>query len=201
VAVEAEHLRLAELVDPDRGITYGIVKVGEFVSDGVRVIRGGDIRDGRIRIDEDKRVTEEVSRQFRRTILRGGEIVMNLIAEPGHTAIVPPELADANVTRDVAVVPLLECVDHRYVNYSLKSPGALRWLESRLQGSVTQKINLGICSTIARALPGASCWTWMPPMMRPTAISNWPASMATMTSTVTCRCWCLPRPKVRASRS
>ncbi len=133
---------LGDLCDPDRGITYGIVKVGDFVSDGVPVIRGGDIRNGRIQIDHEKRVSTKVSQQFQRTILRGGELVINLIAEPGHTAIVPPELAGSNVSRDVGVIPLNTSVDHRYVDYCLKSPMAIRWLTSRLQGSVTQKINL-----------------------------------------------------------
>jgi type I restriction enzyme S subunit len=134
---------LIDLCDPSRGITYGIVKVGEFVSDGVPVIRGGDIRDGRISFDDTKKVSREVSNQFRRTILKGGEIVINLIAEPGHCAIVPTELVGANVSRDVAVIALGQDVDHEYVDYALKSPQAITWLTARLLGSVTQKINLG----------------------------------------------------------
>jgi len=106
------------------------------------VIRGGDIRDGRIQIDDQKRVTREVSDQFRRTILRGGEIVINLISEPGHCAIVPNDLFGSNVSRDVAVTPLGNSVDHYFVNSYLKSPQCISWLESRLQGTVTQKINL-----------------------------------------------------------
>jgi type I restriction enzyme S subunit len=144
MANELRFTPLGELCDLERGITYGIVKVGEFVPGGVPVIRGGDIRNGRIVFDDEKRVTEEISRQFGRTILRGGEIVINLIAEPGHTAIVPPELAGANVSRDVGVISLNETVDHRYVDFCLKSRTAVQWLTSRLQGSVTQKINLGI---------------------------------------------------------
>ena len=38
---------LGELCDVSRGITYGIVKVGNFVPGGMPVIRGGDIRDNR----------------------------------------------------------------------------------------------------------------------------------------------------------
>jgi type I restriction enzyme, S subunit len=133
---------LEQLCDPDRGITYGIVKVGDFIPGGVPVIRGGDIRDGRIVFDDHKRVTEEVSNKFRRTILRGGELLINLIAEPGHVAIVPKNLAGSNVSRDVAVIALNDSVDHRFVCYLLKSPDCVQWLTSRLQGSVTQKINL-----------------------------------------------------------
>ena len=89
---------LGELCAPDRGITYGIVKVGDYVSGGVPVIRGGDIRHNGIDFNDDKRVSEEVSGQFQRTILRGGEIVLNLIAEPGHCAVVPPSMQGFNVS-------------------------------------------------------------------------------------------------------
>jgi type I restriction enzyme, S subunit len=144
---------LGELCDVSRGITYGIVKVGNFVPDGIPVIRGGDIRDNRVVHDNEKRVSREVSDQFKRTLLRGGEIVLNLIAEPGHCAVVPASMAGCNVSRDVAVIPLLECVDHTFVNYFLKSPVAIRWLNARLQGSVTQKINLGTLREIPVPIP------------------------------------------------
>jgi type I restriction enzyme S subunit len=153
MAGDTQSTSLGDLCDAKRGITYGIVKVGEFVPGGVPVIRGGDIRDGRIAFNDEKRVTEEVSQQFQRTILKGGEIVINLIAEPGHTAIVPPDLAGANVSRDVAVIPLDDTVDHRYVDYCLKSPMAVQWLTSRLQGSVTQKINLATLRDLPIPLP------------------------------------------------
>src|SRR6266496_1229442 len=144
---------LGELCDASRGITYGIVKVGNFVPDGIPVVRGGDIRDNRVVHDNEKRVSREVSDQFKRTLLRGGEIVLNLIAEPGHCAVVPASMAGCNVSRDVAVIPLLDCVDRTFVNYFLKWPGAIRWLNARLQGSVTQKINLGTLREIPVPIP------------------------------------------------
>lgn len=144
---------LGDLCDASRGITYGIVKVGDYITGGVPVIRGGDIRDNRISFDNEKRVSPEVSNQFKRTILCGGEIVLNLIAEPGHNAVVPNSMSGFNVSRDVAVIPLAAVVNHSYVNYFLKSPSAIAWLDSRLQGSVTQKINLGALREIPIPLP------------------------------------------------
>ena len=147
---------LGELCDPARGITYGIVKVGEFTPGGVPVIRGGDIRENRIIFNNEKRVSREVSDQFSRTILRGGELVINLIAEPGHCAIVPQAMAGFNVSRDVAVIPLNDSVNHSYVDWYLKSPAAIKWLTARLSGSVTQKINLGILRQVPIPLPARS---------------------------------------------
>ncbi len=133
---------LQELCEVARGITYGIVKVGNFVPGGVPVIRGGDIRGGRIEFDDAKRVTEEISRKFSRTILRGGEILLNLIAEPGHSAIAPSTLEGFNVSRDVAVIPVDSEANAQFVDFFLRSKAAIDWLSARLQGSVTQKINL-----------------------------------------------------------
>ena len=149
-------VQLGDLCDADRGITYGIVKVGEYTPDGVPVIRGGDIRENRIVFDDEKRVSPEVSNQFKRTILQGGEIVINLIAEPGHTAVVPLSMTGFNVSRDVAVIPLLSDVNHVFVNYYLKSPEAVLWLQARLNGSVTQKINLGVLREIPVPIPPRS---------------------------------------------
>lgn len=103
--------------------------------------------------DDSKQVTEEVSNQFRRTILKGGEIVLNLISEPGHSAIVPSHLAGHNVSRDVAVIPLIAGVDVRFVDFYLRSSLAINWLSARLQGSVTQKINLGTLRELPVKLP------------------------------------------------
>src|SRR5262249_39528856 len=114
---------------------------------------GGDIRDSRIIFDDKKRVTHEISNQFRRTILQGGEIVLNLITEPGHSAIVPKEMAGFNVSRDVAVIPLSDSVNHSFVNFFLQSQGAIDWLNARLNGSVTQKINLGVLREVPIPLP------------------------------------------------
>jgi type I restriction enzyme S subunit len=144
---------LSDLCDPARGITYGIVKVGEYTPGGVPVIRGGDIRDNQIVFNDEKRVSQEVSNSFSRTVLRGGEIVLNLIAEPGHSAIVPYAMKGFNVSRDVAVIPLAETVNHQFVNYYLKSPAAFAWLATRLQGSVTQKINLSTLRDLPVPLP------------------------------------------------
>lgn len=150
---EVPHVPLADICDPKRPISYGILKVGSFVDGVVPVIRGGDIRNNRIEVDGEKKVGREISDLFKRTLLRGGEIVMNLIAEPGHAAVVPTGMAGANVSRDVAVIALADGVDPIYVNYFLQSPAAVRWLTARLQGSVTGKINLGVLRELPVPMP------------------------------------------------
>jgi hypothetical protein len=87
---------LGELCDLEHGISCGIVKVGDSAAGGVPFIRDGDIRNGRIIVNNAKRVPDKISRQVQRTILKGGEILISLRAEPGHTAIGSPALIGAN---------------------------------------------------------------------------------------------------------
>jgi type I restriction enzyme S subunit len=80
--------------------------------------------------------------------------IVNLIAEPGHSAIVPDTLAGANVTRDVAVIAVTGA-DTRFVNYFLQSTQCVGWLRAHLQGSVTLKINLGTLAALPVPVPPA----------------------------------------------
>ena len=156
-------MRLIDICDQERGIRYGIVKVGNFASDGIPVIRGGDIKSGKVAYDNSKKVTQEISDQFKRTILHGGEIVINLIGEAGHSAVVPEKYKGFNVTRDVAVIPLEDSVDTRFIDFYLRSAGVIEWMRQRLQESVTLKINL----ETLRDVP-----VYLPPICEQKAISN-----------------------------
>lgn len=135
-------LRLDELTEPKRPITYGVVKPGpEPLEGGVTLIRGGDIVNGRIAADL-RRISEEVSQPYRRTLLRGGELVMSLVGNPGSVAIVPDRLRGANLARQAALIALLPDVDARYVMYWFMSSDAKQRLAAVTKGSVQQVINL-----------------------------------------------------------
>ncbi len=66
-------------------ITYGVVQPGEAVVDGVPMVRGGDIKDGEI-AQNLRTISSEVSSQFKRTVLEGGELLVSLVGYPGETA-------------------------------------------------------------------------------------------------------------------
>ena len=57
------------LTENDSPITYGVVKPGD--SGDVPFIRGGDISEGCVLHNQLRTITNEVSEQYRRTLLRG----------------------------------------------------------------------------------------------------------------------------------
>jgi len=106
MATEWEFVKLEHLVDPDRGISYGIVQPGGPVGDGVPIIRVSDIRDGRISTSEPLRVSPAIEAGYARTRLRGGELLLTLVGTVGEAAVVPESLAGWNTSRAVSVIPV-----------------------------------------------------------------------------------------------
>jgi type I restriction enzyme, S subunit len=131
---------LERLVEPDSPITYGVVKPGD--PGAVPFVRGGDIADGRVLVDQLRTISAEVSRQYRRTLLQGGELLISLVGQPGQVAVAPPELAGSNIARQVGLIRLSWRVLPSFVSYFLRSPDGVTGLGARTGGSVQQVINL-----------------------------------------------------------
>ncbi|QFY89952.1 restriction endonuclease subunit S [Magnetovirga frankeli] len=149
-----EVLELQELTDPERPITYGVVKPGpEDPETGVIFIRGGDISNGTINEANLRTITQEVSRPYARTILRGGEVVMSLVGNPGEVAVVPDRLAGANLARQAGLIALRPEINAPYIKYYLMAPQGRGELFQRTQGAVQQVINLSDLKRVKVRLP------------------------------------------------
>ena len=147
-------VRLDELTESDSPITYGVVKPGD--PGNVLFIRGGDLVDGRILDRQLRTITSEVSDQYKRTLLRGGELLICLVGQPGQVAVVPTELAGANIARQVGLIRLRKEVDAEFISYYLQSPEGQANLGTYTGGSVQQVINLSDLRTVNIPLPPLS---------------------------------------------
>jgi type I restriction enzyme S subunit len=126
-----------------------VVKPGqEDVENGVLFVRGGDIKDGKINTLELRTITQETSKPYSRTLLRGGEMLISLVGNPGEVAIVPQELAGANIARQAGLVALRPEFHSRFIMYFLRSPIGRAELFQRTKGAVQQVINLADLKTV-----------------------------------------------------
>ena len=130
-------------------ITYGIVQPGVEDRHGVLLVRGGDIFQGNIDIARLRTVTAKVSSTSPRTLLRGGELLMSLVGYPGEVALVPPELAGANIARQVACIRLDDQIDANYLSHYLRSDLGRHYLFQKATGSAQQVINLADLKDVA----------------------------------------------------
>ena len=153
-AMEIDLLELQNLTLSDRPITYGVVKPGpEDPSTGVVFIRGGDISNGKVNEENLRTITEQVSRPYARTVLRGGELVISLVGNPGEVAVVPERLAGANIARQAGLIALRPEINAAYIKYYLMSPPGKAELLKRTQGAVQQVINLSDLKRVKVRLP------------------------------------------------
>jgi type I restriction enzyme S subunit len=142
---------LSELTDKDTPITYGVVKPGP--EGDVTFVRGGDLSDGEVLVDQLRTITRAISDQYKRTLLRGGEILISLVGQPGQVGIVPPALAGANIARQVGLIRLRPDNDSKFVSYFLRSPLGQKSLGAYQGGSVQQVINLADLRLVEVPLP------------------------------------------------
>lgn len=130
------------------GISYGIVKL--FDPDdvnGVKVLRCSDVLEGWIKPDNIRTVTQKVSNEYARTILSGGEVVVNVRGSLGGCAVVPEEMAGYNIAREVAKITLSNRMCNRYVMFYLLSRCFVEYRTSHLSGSVYVGLNIELLSS------------------------------------------------------
>jgi type I restriction enzyme, S subunit len=134
--------RLIELVDPQRGVSYGVVQRGDHVEDGVPVIRIRDVVDGEISPASLKRTTAAIAGRYRRTILRGGELVISIRGTIGRCAIVPHELAGGNITRELALIPISDTESSMFLLALLRDSAVQQRIVGDVKGVAQRGINL-----------------------------------------------------------
>jgi len=106
----------------DRPISYGVLQPGPDLADGVPLVRVCDVADGKVLTFQLKRIAPEISNQFRRTILRGGEVLLTVVGTIGRTAVAPLELAGANTARAVAVIAVVPPCSAVFLELTLRNP-------------------------------------------------------------------------------
>jgi type I restriction enzyme, S subunit len=136
---------LGWLLQEERGVSYGIIKLGsEPLKDGVKVLRCSNVRYRRIDLTGLRRVTEELSEEYGRTILQGGELLINVRGTLGGCAVVPSELRGFNIAREVAVIPIHPELDPNYLLCVVSSPYFQDKIDASLRGIAYRGLNLGL---------------------------------------------------------
>lgn len=132
--------RLADLCD--RGITYGIVKLGDEDESGTKVLRCSDVNPGYIDESNIRTVTSSLSKEYNRTILRG-EVVVNVRGTLGGCAIVPEHMRGYNIAREVAMVSVTKA-NPQFVMYSILSNAFQSYQQYSLRGVIYTGLNISL---------------------------------------------------------
>ena len=132
--------------------TYGIVKAGEYLAAGVPMVRGGDIKDGKVSVDLPL-VAPEIHEKFERTRLLRNEVVIALVGYPGEAAVIPDALVGANVSRAVGVLRVAPSLNPHYLAAYLNSPSGRKSFLEPSAGSAQIVVNLSDLNALQLPLP------------------------------------------------
>ncbi|HST68363.1 MAG TPA: restriction endonuclease subunit S [Solirubrobacterales bacterium] len=132
---------LMELVDPRRPITYGILKPGPSLPDGVSYVRVLDMKESGIDTAALRRTSPEISREHRRSLLAPHDLLLSIRGHVGRLASVPPALDGANITQDTARLAIIGALPV-FVRECLRTPSIQAWMARRTKGVAVRGINL-----------------------------------------------------------
>jgi type I restriction enzyme S subunit len=142
-----------QLTEEDRAITYGVIKLGETAQEGVPVLRSSDVRNLHIDLQFVKKISPGIAAQYRRTFLQGGEVVMTVRGTLGGIAVVPTQCRGFNVSREVAMLALVEPAMAHTVAIFVASSPLNRWLMSRTKGIAYTGINIETLKALPIPVP------------------------------------------------
>jgi type I restriction enzyme, S subunit len=144
--------RLEDSVDQDRGICYGIVQPGTHDPDGIPMVNSQDILDGAVSSSVAFRVSPELHKRYRRSTIRGGEILLTLVgANFGRVAIAPPYFVGFNCSRAVGILPVVGC--SKYIHFCLRSPIARHFMDNWANTTAQPTFNLKDVASLPIPLP------------------------------------------------
>jgi len=168
---------LESLAEDGVPVTYGIVKPGPEVPDGVPYVRQQDIDDGTVLVEQLAHTSVEIAERYRRTSLCEGDVLLCIIRNL-RVAVVPAGIDGANITQGMVRIRPGLGVDGAYLAMYLESPAAQRWMHDRYVGLAMPRINV----RDARAIPVP-----LPPVEEQALIVERATSMLALATDVTLR--------------
>lgn len=152
-----EWVRVEDITDARHPISYGVLKPGEHDPNGIPLVKSQHINKLQIIGSIDFKITPELDAKYKRTKIKGGELLLNLVgASIGRCAIAPEWLKKANVSRAVAVITLVQNLNRRFFLYVLTNFFSLENISKLSSGSAQPVLNLSRIKHLILPLPPVS---------------------------------------------
>lgn len=137
-----EMKKLGEVVSSDCSLSYGIVQPGDDVIDGVPVVRPVDLISNYVKLDGLKKTERQISESYKRTILKGNEILFCVRGTTGIMGLATNELKGCNVTRGIVPISFDDELTKMFVYYQLKGFRLQKIIDEKTNGTALKQINI-----------------------------------------------------------
>lgn len=134
---------LEDAVDGQCSLSYGIVQPGEDQPDGLPIVRPTDLGEKTIELDGLKRINPSLADSYRRTTLRGGDLLLCVRGSTGMVSVASDALAGGNVTRGIVPIHFdntLVTQDFGY--YLMRSAPIQQQIREKTYGAALMQINI-----------------------------------------------------------
>lgn len=153
IPVEWGITTLERCVRSDSPICYGILMPGAHQDHGVPVIKVRDIVGGKVLLGDILLTDPKIDKQYERSRLRAGDLLITIRGTTGRIAVVPGELDGGNITQDTARIRLKEGYLNRYFYFLLQSKTVQDQVALHTLGQAVKGINIGEVRRIAFPVP------------------------------------------------
>jgi type I restriction enzyme S subunit len=133
---------VGELAISPSSISYGVLKPGPETVDGIPMLRVKDLKNGHIDTAKIYRISPELDSEYKRTKLKGGEVLLSIQGSVGRVAIVPSSLVGANVSRTLAVIPPINSEFAKWLWMMLQTPQIQDAMRLVIGGTTRDSLNL-----------------------------------------------------------
>jgi type I restriction enzyme S subunit len=147
------NVSLASLVREDDTINYGVVQPGDDLEEGVPLVRVGDLIDGSVRHSELKRIAPSIEAAYKRSRLRGDEILVSCVGSIGVVALANESVKGFNIARAVARIPLAESTDRLFMAAYLNTDFVQRYFTNELRTVSQPTLNIKQITETTVVLP------------------------------------------------
>ena len=147
--------QLASLIRQGDNINYGVVQPGEDLDEGVPLVRVGDLHNGRVSHESLKRIHPSIEMAYKRSRLRGDEILVSCVGTIGRIATADESLKGFNIARAVARIPIAESIERSFVVAYLSTGFVQRYFVNELRTVSQPTLNIKQLSETSIFLPPA----------------------------------------------
>ena len=148
---------LASLVRDDDTINYGVVQPGDDLDEGVPLVRVGDLIEGKVRHSDLKRIAPSIEAAYKRSRLRGDEILVSCVGSIGVVALANESVKGFNIARAVARIPLAETTSRLFMAAYLSTDFVQRYFTNELRTVSQPTLNIKQIAETIVVLPPSHC--------------------------------------------
>ena len=145
---------LKEIVLPSCPISYGIVQPGDDLPDGVPIVRPVDLDETHVVTSKGlKKTSKEISEAYKRTVLKGDELLLCVRGTTGLVGLATPELKGCNVTRGITPLAFKDSIDRVFMLCMFLSDGIQEFIADNTIGSALRGINMSVIRDMKIPVP------------------------------------------------